>query len=434
MPPDLRDWIGEDDLVHFIAAAVERVDIGAFKVNWRGHGKAQYHPRMMLALLIYCYANGIFSSRRIERATHRDVAVRFIAADTHPDHDTIATFRRENLEAFTIAFHQVLLLAGELGLLRLGMVSIDGTKIDANASKIRSVRYDRATALRKQLSDDIAVLTAQAEAVDREDAADPQALPAEIARREVLKTKLDEACARLEAEAAARAKEEQPEYEAKLAAWEARNRQGHKPKPSDDAPPSDRQINLTDPDSKLMRKSSRHEFRQAYNAQAVVDADGSQLVVTTTVAQTPSDTPTFVETIATLCDTLGQPETILGDAGFASGDAVATLQARGIEVLVAVSRPDNERRYGFRPPKPDAKPPPEPKAPWRIAMKEKLKTEEAKAKYKRRKYTVEPVFGIIKNVLGFTRFSLRGLENVKTEWLLVTLAYNCKRPCNLKAA
>lgn len=434
LPPDLRDWIGEDDLVHFIAAAVERVYIGAFKVNWRGHGKAQTHPRLMLALLIYCYANGIFSSRRIERATHRDVAVRFIAADTHPDHDTIATFRRENLEAFTIAFHQVLLLAGELGLLRLGMVSIDGTKIDANASKIRSVRYDRATALRKQLSDDIAVLTAQAEAVDREDAADPQALPAEIARREVLKTKLDEACARLEAEAAARAKEEQPEYEAKLAAWEARNRQGHKPKPPDDGPPSDRQINLTDPDSKLMRKSSRHEFRQAYNAQAVVDADGSQLVVTTTVAQTPSDTPTFVETIATLCDTLGQPETILGDAGFASGDAVATLQARGIEVLVAVSRPDNERRYDFRPPKPDAKPPPEPKAPWRIAMKEKLKTEEAKAKYKRRKYTVEPVFGIIKNVLGFTRFSLRGLENVKTEWLLVTLAYNCKRLCNLKAA
>ena len=162
-----------------------------------------------------------------------------------------------------------------------------------------------------------------------------------------------------------------------------------------------------------MRKSSRHEFRQAYNAQAVVDADGSQLVVTTTVAQTPSDTPTFVETIATLCDTLGQPETILGDAGFASGDAVATLQARGIEVLVAVSRPDNERRYDFRPPKPDAKPPPEPKAPWRIAMKEKLKTEEAKAKYKRRKYTVEPVFGIIKNVLGFTRFSLRASKTSK---------------------
>jgi len=319
-----------------------------------------------------------------------------------------------------------------LGLLTLGMVSIDGTKIDANASKIKSVRHDRARALRAQLAEDIAALTARAEAADVEDAADPQALPAEIARRDVLKTKLDEACVRLEAEVAARAEKEQPEYEAKLAAWEGRNRRGRKPEPPDDAPPPARQINLTDPDSKLMRKSSRHEFRQAYNAQAVVDADGSQLVLSANVAQTLSDTPTFVETIATLCDTLGQPETILGDAGFASGEAVATLEARGIEVLVAVSRPDNQRVYDFRPPKPDAKPPREPKAAWRITMREKLQTDAAKAKYKRRKYTVEPVFGIIKNVLGFTRFSLRGIEKVKTEWLLVTLAYNCKRLCNLK--
>ncbi len=434
MPPDLRDWIGEDDLAHFIIAAVERVDIGAFKVNWRGHGKAQYHPRMMLALLIYCYANGIFSSRRIERATHRDVAVRFIAADTHPDHDTIATFRRENLAAFTAAFGHVLALARALKLLRLGMVSIDGTKLDANASKIKSVRYDRAQALRAQLAADIAALTAQAEAADVEDAADGQALPKEITRREVLKVRLDEACARLEAEAAARAEEERADYEERLAAWEARKGAGRKPTAPDDVPPPDRQGNLTDPDSQLMRKSTRHEFRQAYNAQAVVDADGSQLVLTTNVARTPSDAPTFEATILQLRETLGQPETVLGDAGYASGAAVGALEARGIEVLVPISRPDNERIYDFRPPKPDAKPPPEPKAEWRIAMKEKLQTEDAKAKYKRRKCTVEPVFGIIKNVLGFTRFSLRGLENVKLEWLLVTLAYNCKRLCNLKAA
>lgn len=434
LPPDLRDWIGEDDLVHFITGAVERVDIGAFKVNWRGHGKAQYHPRMMLALLIYCYANGIFSSRRIERATHRDIAVRFIAADTHPDHDTIAAFRRENLEAFTITFHQVLLLAKELKLLKLGMVSIDGTKIDANASKIKSVRYDRACVLRSKLAEDIAALTAKAEAADREDAADPQALPAEIARREVLKAKLDEACIRLEAEAQTRAEAEQAGYEEKRAAWEGRNRRGRKPEPPRDTPAGDRQNNLTDPDSELMRKSKRHEFRQAYNAQAVVDADGSQLVLTANVAQTPGDGPVFEETIVQLCADLGQPTTILGDGGYANGEAVAHLEARGIEVLVSVSRPDNERTYDFRPPKPDAKPPPEPKAPWRIAMKEKLKTEDAKAKYKRRKCTVEPVFGIIKNVLGFNRFSLRGIEKVKTEWLLVTLAYNCKRLSNLKAA
>ena len=434
LPPDLRDWIGEDDLVHFVIGAVERVDIGAFKVNWRGHGKAQYHPRMMLALLIYCYANGIFSSRRIERATYRDVGVRFIAADRHPDHDTIATFRRENLAAFSAAFAHVLLMARELKLLKLGMVSIDGTKLDANASKIKSVRYDRAQGLREKLAEDIAALTAQAEAADVDDAPDPQALPAEIARRAALKAKLDEACARLEADARAAAADEQAEYEEKLAAWKARNGQGRKPKPPDDTPPPDRQGNLTDPDSKLMRKSTRHEFRQAYNAQAVVDADGSQLVLTTTMAQTPSDAPTFEETVIQLCETVGQPETILGDAGYASGDAVANLEEKGIEVLVAVSRPDNQRVYDFRPPKPDARPPPEPKAAWRIAMQAKLNTEDAKAKYKRRKCTVEPVFGIIKNVLGFTRFSLRGIEKVKTEWLLVALAYNCKRLCNLKAA
>ena len=362
------------------------------------------------------------------------MAVRFLTADTHPDHDTIASFRRANLEAFTVAFSQVLLMAKELKLLKLGMVSIDGTKIDANASKIKSVRYDRATALRVKLAEDIAALTARAEAADVEDAADPQALPAEIARRAVLKAKLDEACARLEAEARAQAEEERPEYEEKLAAWEGRNRRGRKPKPPGDAPPDDRQSNLTDPDSKLMRKSTRHEFRQAYNAQAVVDADGSQLVVATNVAQTPSDAPTFEAAIATLCDTLGRPGTILGDAGYTSGDAVANLEEKGIEVLVAVSRPDNQRVYDFRPPKPDPKPPPEPKAAWRIAMQAKLNTDEAKAKYKRRKCTVEPVFGIIKNVLGFTRFSLRGIEKVKTEWLLVALAYNCKRLCNLKAA
>lgn len=434
LPPDLRDWVPEDDLAHFIIEASERVDIRAFKVNWQGTGKAQYHPRMMLALLVYCYANGIFSSRRIERATHRDVAVRFIAADTHPDHDTIAAFRRGNAEAFAVAFAHILEMARELKLLSVGMVSIDGTKIDANASKIRSVRYDRAKALRAQLDADIAELMARAEAADTEEPADPQALPDEIARRQALREKLDAACTRLEAEAKARAEEERPAYEEKQRAHEARNRRGRAPKPPDEVPPPDAQSNLTDPDSKLMRKSKRHEYRQAYNAQAVVDADGSQLVLAPHISQTPSDGPTFAETITKLCDTVGQPATVLGDAGFANGEAVGHLQNRQIEVLVAVSRPDHQRAYDFRPSKPDAKPPPEPKAAWRKAMKRKMQTEDAKAKYRKRKHTVEPVFGIIKNVLGFTRFFLRGIENIETEWRLVTLAYNCKRLFNLKTA
>ncbi|MBB4268312.1 transposase, partial [Roseospira visakhapatnamensis] len=414
-------------MAHFIIEAVERVGLSAFKVNWKGTGKAQYHPRMMLALLIYCYANGLFSSRRIERATYRDVGVRFVAADTHPDHDTIATFRRENSAAIAEAFAQVLVMGRELGLLKVGMVSIDGTKIDANASKIRSVRYDRAKALREQLEKDIAALLAQAEAADREDQPDPQALPREIARREALRAKLDAACQRLEAEARAEAEAQQAAYEEKLRAHEARNGRGRAPKPPNDTPPPDAQSNLTDPDSKLMRKSKRHEVRQAYNAQAVVDADGSQLVLATDVGQTPSDQPMFEPAINRMIDTLGPPTTVLGDAGYASGGAVEALEARDIEVLVAVSRPRAERPYDFRPPDPDAKPPPEPKAEWRQRMKEKLQTEDAKAKYKRRKCTVEPVFGIIKSVLGFTRFHLRGLGKVKTEWALVTLAYNCKR-------
>ena len=158
LPPDLRDWIPEDDLAHVVIEAVERVDLGAFKVNRRGSGSAQYHPRMMLALLIYCYANGIFSSRRIERATRRDLGVRFVAANSHPDHDTIATFRRENLGAVAESFLQVLLLAKELKLVKLGVVSVDGSKFDANASKHRSVGYDRAGELIDRLRLEIADL------------------------------------------------------------------------------------------------------------------------------------------------------------------------------------------------------------------------------------------------------------------------------------
>ncbi len=201
LPPDLRDWVPQSDLAHFVVEAVERVEISAFKVNARGSGSEQYNPRMMLALLIYCYANGIFGSRRIERATHRDVGVRFVAANTHPDHDTICAFRRENAAAFAECFLKVLELAHALKLLKLGTISVDGTKIDANASTYKSVRYDRACALREQLRGEIAELMGKAESADASGESDPQALPAEIARREALRAQLDAACQRLEAEA-----------------------------------------------------------------------------------------------------------------------------------------------------------------------------------------------------------------------------------------
>jgi transposase len=411
LPIDLNDWVADDDLAHFIVEACERVDMHSFHVSATGSGKAQYHPRMMLGLLVYCYASGIFSSRKIEQATYRNISVRFIAANTHPDHDTIAKFRRENAGAFQAAFAQILLLAKELNILKLGMVSIDGTKIDANASKIKSLRYDRIEILRTRLEADIAELMARAEAADNTGSDDGLSLPDEIARRQSLKDKLDAAAKRLQ-EAA------------------GKDHDGDDPPPP---PKADRQTNLTDPDSAIMRKSTRHEYRQAYNAQAVVDADGSQLILDTNVVSTSNDRCEFDTLVAHLCDKVGTPDTLLGDAGYAGEKIITALEARGIEPLIAISRQQAERVYDFRPAKTPAKPPPKVTAPWRIAMQEKLQTDEAKNKYRKRKQTVEPVFGIIKSVLGFTRFQLRGLKNVKNEWMLIALAHNCKRVSKLAA-
>ena len=431
LPPDLRDWIPEDDLAHFVIEAVERVEMSAFKVNHRGTGSAQYHPRMMLALLIYCYANGIFSSRRIERATHRDIGVRFVAANVHPDHDTIATFRRENLAAFGESFLQVLLLAKELKLVKVGLVSVDGSKFEANASKHRSVTYQRAGELIDQLKLEIAELMERAEAADGGADDDPQRLPKEIARREALRDRLDAARRRLEAQAKARAEAERAEYEAKVAARDKRQgrAQGKHPKPPDETPRPDEQSNLSDPDSRLMRKSKKHEYRQAYNAQAVVDAGGSQLILGARVSNCASDRNELVADIAAIPAEL--PETILADSGYANGDEVAARAESGIEALVATAAEGRRRRHDFRPAKAEA-PAKEPKAEWLQVMAAKLASADGRALYRLRQQTVEPVFGIIKAVLGFTGFSLRGLDKVTGEWDLVALAYNCKRLHKLK--
>jgi transposase len=434
LPPDMKDWLPEDDLAHFVIAAAERVSMSAFKINDRNSGKPQYYPPMMLALLVYAYANGLFSSRRIERATYRDLGFRFVTANTHPDHDTIAVFRRQNRAAFEAAFLDILLMARQAGLLRVGTVSVDGTKIDANASKLRSVRYDRAKDLRAKLAADIAALTKKAEAADAQDD-DPQSLPKELARREALKAKLDAACERIEAEARAEAEAARPAYEANKAAYDAKKgrRRGSPPTPPNDTPPPERQSNLTDPDSALMRRSDAHEYRQAYNAQAVVCADGAQLVLATNLVATSADAPSFVQTILSMQDTVGLPLKVLADSGYASGPAVKTLEAHGVEPFVAIRRTQPQRPYDFRPP-PPPKTPKRITEPWRIAMKAKLETEDGKAEYKKRKQTVEPVFGVIKSAMGFRRFSLRGLNKAATEWTLVTLAYNCKRMVTLEAA
>ena len=274
MPPDMREWVQNDDLVHFILEAVEPLPCSAFVVNERGTGSAQYPPQMLLALLIYCYANGVFGSRRIERATYRDVSVRYLTAGKHPDHDTICTFRRRNFDAVSTAFLEVLKLAREMQVLKVGTISVDGTHVKANASKFRSIRYDRACALEEQLKLEIAELMQKAEQADCSPIEDGQSVPEELAQREKLRAKVAEARRKLEQRAKARAEAERAEYERKLRERSKRagSRKGPKPKPPSAAPGPEEQINLTDEDSGIMRKSKRSEYQQAYNAQATVDA------------------------------------------------------------------------------------------------------------------------------------------------------------------
>jgi transposase len=425
MPPDLREWVPKDDLVHFIIEAVERVDMKKFAVNHSGSGSAQYDPRVMLALLIYCYANRIFASRRIEQATHLNVCVRFVAVNTHPDHDTICRFRRENFAAFEEAFLQVLTIAKELKILKVGTVSVDGTKIDANANIHKSVRYDRATELRAQLKLEIAELLKTAEGADVAGEKDSK-LPEEIAHREKLLTKMDAACERLEAQAKARAEAEREDYEKRKQSYEDRGGAGRPPQPPSEAPRPEEQTNLTDPESRIMRKSKRSEYRQSYNAQASVDADGTQLILSATVSQCTSDANELVPTVAAIAESIGTPTTVLADTGYANGEAVAELQARDIEVLVALPGKNHRRTHDLRPTLPE-KPPHEHKAPWMIEMAKQLETEFGKKKYGKRKQTVEPVFGIIKHAMKFRQFLLRGIDKARGEWGLVALAYNCRR-------
>jgi transposase len=435
LPPDLREWVSGDDLVHFVIDAIEGMRIEKFKVNKRGTGNAQYPPRMMLALLIYSYANGIFGSRRIERATYRDIAVRYLTGNTHPDHDTIAKFRRENFESVAECFLGVLELAREMKILRVGTVSVDGTKIKANASKNKNVGYERAGELVKQLESEVQELLKKAEDADVREEGAEQELPAELSRRENLKSKLEEAREKLEARAKARAETEREEYERKCSRREDRQgrSKGKQIKPPQEEPRPEEQVNLVDSDSRLMRRSKREGYEQAYNGQAVVDAGGSQLVLAARVTQCASDSNELVTDVKIVPESIGRVAEVLADSGYANGTEVEQLQQRGIEVYVAVGAEDR-RKYDYRPQRKEDKPAKNICAPWKLKMKEKIESEIGRALYRKRKQTVEPVFGVIKAAMGFRQFLLRGIEKVRGEWQLVTLAYNFKRVMSLKMA
>jgi transposase len=353
LPHDLRDWVTEDDMVHFIIESVEGMKLQRFKVNERGTGSRQYPPEMMLELLIYCYANGIFSSRRIERATYRDIAVRYLTADTHPDHDTIATFRRENFEAVAECFVGVLELARALKLLKVGTVSVDGTKVKANASKYKNVSYERAGQIHKQLEIEVMELLKKAEEADSREQDEGQSLPKEIARREKLRQKMEAARREIEERARARAEAERAEYERKVAARE--NRQGKSKgkeiKPPEEQPKGTEQVNVVDKDSRLMRKNKRSGYEQCYNAQAVVDVDGAQLVLGARITQCASDSNELEEDVRAVPESVGKVERVLADCGYVNEKQVEDLESDHIEVYMATGAESKQcrRKYDYRP-------------------------------------------------------------------------------------
>ena len=381
--------------------------------------------------MVYGYATGVFSSRKIERATYDSVAFRFIAANDHPDHDTIASFRRRFLGEIEALFVQVLMLAREMGMLKLGTVALDGTKIHANASRHHALSYEHASKIEAQLKREVAELLALAEAADKADIPDGLVIPEELARREQRLQAIAAAKAKIEARAHERFEREQAEYQAKVAAREQKARAtGRRPRGKPPAPPADcpgpkDQVNLTDEESRIMPVPGGG-FEQAYNAQAVVATD-SLLVVVSAVVQAPNDkeqVEPMVNKLGCLPEGLGKPKEVLADNGYFSQANVNCCVEAKIEPLIALGRQPHHLswtdRFGGTPPVPTAPTPVE-------AMAHRLATLEGRKRYALRKQTPEPVFGIIKSVMGFRQFSLRGLKKVRGEWNLVTLAWNLKR-------
>jgi len=434
-PPDLRDWIPEDSMVHFVIDAVESLDIQGFSVNERGSGSPQYPPSMMLALLVYCYATGRFSSREIEQATWYDVAIRYICGgDKHPDHDTICAFRTRNREAFKKFFVKVLMLAQEMGhLKKVGGVAVDGTKIMANASKHAAVSYKRAEEMVRQLELEIEQLTRKAEDADSVPLDTGLSIPEEIRRREDRKAKLLEARKVIEERYAAVRQQKQEEYEEKKAARDKKRSDGKKPRGRDPEPPSANppdkmQFNFTDGESRIMKAGNGAHVEQAYNAQAVIDTEGSMLILGHYVTDHANDKRELVPAVASVAAEVRQPGTVCADTGYFSEAAVNTIEdsGKGPTVYCALERQSHHRtvRDLERKPLPEA---PAATATVKEKMAHRLKTAEGHSQYKKRKETIEPAFGIIKSRLGFRQFLMRGLEKVGTEWNLVTLAYNMKR-------
>jgi len=430
-PPSVQEWLPENHLARFVVEVVDRLDLRFLEESYAGRGSAACPPRMMVGLLFYGYATGVFSSRKLERATYDSVAFRYIAANPHPDHDPIAEFRKRFLKQLKPIFVQILSLGQAMGFLKLGRVSVDGSKVGANASKHSALSWEHAKRLEEQLRGEVEQLLVWAEQADAEGALDGMDIPAELARREERLKGIEQAQAKLRARAAERYEAEKAEYDQKVARREKEAKQrgrkpgGKEPKPPKGGVRDQDQINLTDEESRIMPVSGGG-FEQAYNAQAVVDTQ-SLLIVAEHVSQECNDKRQIepaLQGLAELPKELGRVEELLADHGYYSAKNVGHCVRGEITPYLAPGREEHNVALTER--WADAEPAPEGADPV-ATMKQRLKSKVGKAVYGLRKCTVEPVFGIIKSVLGFRRFLLRGLAAVCGEWTLVSIAWNIKR-------
>jgi transposase len=436
-PPTVQEYLPERHLARFVVDIVDQLDLSHLVSAYAGTGSRPYHPAMLVALLFYGYATGVFSSRKLAQATYDSIAVRYICANTHPDHRTIADFRKRFLGELEALFIEILLIAQEMGLVKLGTVSLDGTKIKANASKHKALSWEYANRLEAQLKGEVEELMRLAEQADNEPLPEQLDIPLELERREQRLAVIAAAKDEIEARAQARFEAEQAEYERKLAEREARAARtgkkpgGKPPKAPEPGPQAKDQVNLTDAESRIM-PTAGGGFEQTYNAQAGVDTE-THLVVEQHVTDHVNDKQEVAPTLArldALPDSLGEVEALLADTGYHSRENLERCEAAGIDPYIPEARqchnPPLAERLADDPPPPDDNLGPV------AANAHRLSTREGKARYAKRKSTVETVFGIIKQAQGFRQFLLRGLRAVQGEWALVCIGWNLKRLFALK--
>ncbi|MBU0492477.1 MAG: transposase [Chloroflexi bacterium] len=440
----IDECVPADHLARFVVAIIALLDLSAIEAQYAPVGGEAYAPAMLLALLLYGYATGTFSSRRIEKATYEVIPMRFLAGGWHPDHSTIAQFRKDFLAEIQELFVQVLVVAHELGYLHLGRISLDGSKIHADASKSKAVSYGYLPKLEQRLQTEVAALLALGEQADQHDRPAGLDIEAELAFRQERLLNLAQARAVLEARAQERDEAEQAAYEAKVREREEKAQRtgrkpgGRAPQPPEPGPRDKDQYNFTDPDSRIMKNSTNGGFDQHYNVQAAVDQDSLFIarkvpdVVAHTLSNHPVDTAEALPTVDAIPAALGRPPAAALDHGYFSPTNIQGLESRGIDPYIATGREPHQRNWteffaaSPEPPAADASP--------IVKMAYKLRTDIGKAIYRLRKCTVEPVIGIIKEVLGFRQFSLRGLVAAAGEWGLVCLAWNLKRLHTLMGA